>query len=178
MKYQTTDENDIKWIANPEGYAVENEIRMMKDAGKWEQFLQLEADNDGVVDCDALYERLRHEGPEALLSVGLHYNEGTATVAEVVDAWAKEHKDEGLKVSYCADGKTPSGLQLFDYGGRIGTSLEFESVDEDGEVEEVSLDPDEVLELVGDKANGNATDGAWTGTDTDTAVFEMWIDNR
>lgn len=46
----------------------------------------------------------------------------------------------------------------------------------DGEVKEVSLDLDEVLELVGDKANGNANTGAWTGTDPDSAVFEMWRD--
>lgn len=174
MKFQTEDENDIKWMADPAQYDVGDVVQKIKDAGKWEQLLRQESDGDGVLDCDALYDRLNHESYEVLASVGLHWTEGTATVMDAVNAWAEEHKDEGLKVSYCADGKTPSGLQLFDYGGRIGTSLEFESVDEDGEVEEVSLDPDEVLELVGDKADGNATAGAWTGIDPETAVFEMW----
>lgn len=177
MKFQTEDQNDIKWMNNPQYYpGVAEVIRMIKNAGKWDQFLELEADEEGVVDCDALYDRLRYEGPEALLSVGLHFNEGTATAIEVVKAWEDEHKDEGLRVSYCADGKTPSGLQLFNYGKMLGTELMFESVNEDGEVEEVSLDSDEVLELVGDKANGNANTGAWTGIDPDTAVFEMWRD--
>ena len=177
MKFQTEDQNDIKWMDNPDGYlGVAEEIRMIKGAGRWEDFLAQNADENGVVDCDALYDYLRHDGPRALLSVGLHYNEGTATVMDVVKAWKEEHKDEGVRVSYMADGKTPSGLQLFNYGKSFGTDLMFESVNEDGEVEEVSLDSDEVLELVGDKANGNANTGAWTGIDPDTAVFEMWRD--
>lgn len=173
MKYQTTDETDIKWMADPSGYEVEEVVKKIKDAGKWDQLLQIEADEDGVVDCDALYDRLVHESYEALASVGLHWTEGTATALEVVKAWEKEHEGEGLKVSYCADGETPSGLSLYDYGGSIGISLEFESVDADGVVEPVSLDPDEVLELVSAKAN-NATNGEWTGTDDKTAVFDMW----
>ena len=176
MKFQTEDQNDIKWMVDPEGYPVAEVVRKIKDAGKWEQFLEQQQDEDGVVDCDEVYEYLYHESNSALQSVGLHWNEATATVAEVVNAWADAHKDEGLRVSYCADGKTPSGLQLFDYGKAIGIELVFELVNEDGEVEEVNLDSDEVLELVGDKANGNATAGAWTGIDPDTAEFEMWID--
>ena len=175
MKFQTEDENDIKWLANPDGYEVADVVRKIKDAGKWEAFLAMQQDDEtGVVDCDALYDYLRHDSGNALRDAGLHYNEGTATVMDVVEAWAKENKDDGLKVSYCADGKTPSGLQLFDYGGHTGICLEFEYVDTHGEVDEVSLGADEVLELVGDKANDNANTGVWTGTDVATAVFEMW----
>ena len=177
MKFQTGDVNDIKWISNPEGYEVADVVGKIKDAGKWDTLLQLEADEDGVVDCDALYDRLRHEAAETLLSVGLHYTEATATVMEVVNEWAWKNKKDGLKVSYCEDGKTPSGLQLYDYGDRIlGCCLEFECVNPDGTVEEVSLDADDVFELVKGKANGNANTGEWTCTDVETAVFEMWSD--
>ena len=174
MKFQTSDENDIKWMADPSGYEVADVMQKMKDAGKWEEFLRLEQDNDGVVDCDALYDRLRHESREALESVGLHETDATATVMDVVNAWAKDNEDIGYKVSYCADGKTPSGLCLYDYGGSIGISLEFEAVDEDGAVEEVSLDADEVLDLVKSKSDSTVDAGAWTGIAVDTAVFEMW----
>lgn len=175
MIFQTSDENDIKWLADPSGYAVEDVIQKIKDAGKWETFLSLQQDDEtGAVDCDALYDYLRHESEEALREVGLHYNQATATVLEVVQAWAEANKGDGLKVSYCEDGKTPSGLQLYDYGASLGVYLEFESVDSDGEVEEISLDADDVLELMKHKANGNADTGAWTGIDVGTAVFEMW----
>lgn len=175
MKFQTTDERDIKWLDNPEGYEVADVIQKIKDAGKWEAFLAMQQDDEtGVVDCDALYDYLRHESANALLEVGLHWTEGTATALEVVQAWAEKYKDDGLRVSYCEDGKTPSGLQLYDYGAALGVYLEFESVDADGEVDEVSLDADDVLELVKHKANGNADTGAWTGIDFGTAVFDMW----
>ena len=174
MKYQTEDENDIKWMADPSGYEVADVMQKMKDAGNWEEFLRLEQDNDGVVDCDALYDRLRHESREALKSVGLHETDATATVMDVVNAWAKANEAEGMKVSYCADGKTPSGLCLYDYGGRVGISLEFDATDEDGATESVSLDVDDVLDLVKSKSPSTVDSGAWSSADENTAVFEMW----
>lgn len=172
MKFQTSDENDIHWLRDVDGYEVADTVHKIKGAGKWEQFLGLEADDDGVVDCDALYDRLRHESREALASVGLHETDATAMALAVVAAWAKANPD--MRVSYCADGKTPSGLQLYDYGHPIGTCLEFEAEDEDGETEEVSLDEDEVLELVKDGAGCAVNSGKWNGTDVNSAVFEMW----
>lgn len=174
MKFQTECQNDIKWLNDPSGYAVEDVVRKIQDAGKWEKFLQMQQDNNGVVDCDELYDYLQHESSSALRDVGLHFTENTATVAEVVKAWKEAHKGDGWRVSYDADGKTPTGLMLFNYGHSIGTCLEFETVDPDGKVNEESLDEDEVLELLGDKAR-NATVGAWTGTDPGSAVFEMWV---
>ena len=175
MKFQTNDQEDIRWLHNPEEFEVGDVVKKIKDAGKWDQLLELEQDEEGVVDCDSLYDYLRHEAPAALLSVGLHCTEATATVSEVIVAWAKAHADEGLKVSYCDYGETPSGLQLYNYGKLLGgISLEFEIVDADGKIDEVSLDSDEVFELVKDKANGNATTGAWDCTDVGAAEFEMW----
>lgn len=173
MKFQTSDENDIRWIHNVEDYEVADTVRRIRDAGKWDAFLAIEADDDNVVDCDALYDRLRHESREALASVGLHETDATSTPMAVVTAWAKANPD--MRVSYLSDGKTPSGLQLYDYGcSGIGTCLEFEAADEDGEVEEVSLDEDEVLELVKDGAGCSVNSGKWNGTDVNSAVFEMW----
>lgn len=178
MRFQTSDANDIRWMNDPEGHEVGDVVGAIKAAGKWDLFLAQQQDEDGVVDCDALYDYLRNEGPAALLSVGLHYNEATATPLDVVKAWAEEYAKDGLTVSYCADGKTPSGFQLYNYGTTIGICLEFESIGTHGEVEEVSLDADEVFELVKDKAHGNATKGAWDCIDLDHAEFEMWRDNE
>jgi len=173
MKYQTESEQDIVWLRDVDGWEVADTVHKIKDAGKWDEFLQREADNDGVVDCDALYDRLRHESREALASVGLHETDATSTPMAVVAAWAKANPD--MRVSYLADGKTPSGLQLYDYDlSSIGTCLEFEAMDADGEVEEVSLDEDDVLELVKGSASCSVNNGKWNGTDVDSAVFEMW----
>lgn len=173
MKFQTGDEQDIHWLRDVDGYEVADTVRKIKGAGKWEQFLQLEADNDGVVDCDALYDRLRLESREALASVGLHETDATSTPLAVVAAWEKANPD--MHVSYLADGNTPSGLQLYDYDlSSIGTCLEFEAVNGDGEVEEVSLDEDDVLELVKGGAGCAVNNGKWNGTDVNSAVFEMW----
>lgn len=172
MKFQTENENDIHWLRDVDGYEVADTVRKMQDMGKWDEFLRLEADNDGVVDCDALYDRLRHESRDALASVGLHETDATSTPMAVVAAWAKDNPD--MRVSYMADGKTPSGLQLYYYGEQIGTCLEFEATNEDGEVEEVSLDEDEVLELVKGNARCVVDSGKWNGTDVNSAVFEMW----
>jgi hypothetical protein len=172
MKYLTESEQDIVWLRDVDGYEVADTVHKIRDAGKWEQFLQLEADIDGVVDCDALYDRLRYESREALASVGLHETDATSTPMAVVTAWAKANPD--MRVSYCADGKTPSGLQLYDYGRGMGTCLEFEAIDADGDVEEVSLDEDEVLELVRGEAGCSVDSGKWDGTDVNGAVFEMW----
>lgn len=174
MRFQTSDPNDIRWIENPGGYEIADVVSKIKDAGKWDELLLLEQDENGVVDCDALYDRLWHERASVLRSVGLHDTEATATPMDVVEAWALENKKDGLKVPYCEDGKTPSGLQLYDYGGRVGCYLEFECIDTEGIVEEVSLDTDDVFELVKGKAHGNANTGEWTGTDVNTDVFEMW----
>ena len=109
--------------------------------------------------------------------VGLHDNEATATVEDVLKAWEEENAAEGLKVSRLEDG-TPTGLMLFDYGrgSQSGISLEFDSVDEEGEVEEFSLDADEVLDLLRGRipCANNATRGEWTGTNAEKDVFEMW----
>jgi hypothetical protein len=173
MKFLTSDENDIHWLRNVSDYEVADTVRRIKDTGKWDEFLAIEADENGVVDCDALYDRLRHESREALASVGLHETDATSTPLAVIAAWAKDNPD--MRVSYLADGKTPSGLQLYDYGcSGIGTCLEFEAADEDGEVEEVSLDADEVLELVKGEAGCAVNNGKWNGTDVNSAVFEMW----
>ena len=175
MKFITESENDIIWMHNPEQFEnVADTVKRIKDAGKWEEFLQMHQDDEtGEVDCDALYDYLRYESGDALQDVGLHDNEATATVADVLKAWEKENAADGLKVSRLDDG-TPSGLMLFGYHGDI--SLDFESIDEDGEVEEVSLDADEVLDLLQGRipCANNATRGKWTGTDTETDVFEMW----
>ena len=137
-------------------------------------------DETGAVDCDDLYEYLHHESGDALQDVGLHDNEATATVEDVLKAWEEKNAADGLKVSRLDDG-TPSGLMLFDYGHGSrytvgGISLDFESVDEDGEVEEVSLDADEVFDLLKYRITcaNNATCGQWTGTDCKTDIFEMW----
>ena len=42
MKFQTEDENDIKWMADPAQYDVGDVVQKIKDAGKWEQLLQQE----------------------------------------------------------------------------------------------------------------------------------------
>jgi len=173
MKFQTEDENDIAWMRNPSEYEAGPTIQRIKDAGQWDHFLNLHANEDGVIDCDGLYDYLRHESGDSLLDVGLHDNEGTATVREVIEAWLEANKDDGYTASYCADGTTFSGVSLFTY--RNGdTQLEFEATDAHGAVEEISLDEDEVLELVGDKANNNATTGKWDSHDEATATFEMW----
>ena len=177
MRFQTGDENDIVWMRDFGEYSVADVVRKIKDAGKWDALLAIEADAEGVVDCDALYELLRHESREALRLVGLHEAEATATPMEVVEAWAKAYAGEGLKVSYCEDGKTPSGLALYDYGTRIGTCIEFECVDKDGEVDSVSLDEGEVLALVSDKSGSFVDRGAWSSEDVDDAVFEMWSED-
>lgn len=167
MKYQVNDPNQISWVRNNEG--IREEMRMIIAADKWDEFLSLHADENGVVDMDEVYDCLRYEGPESLLS-GLHYTESTHSVEEVLKAW--ENENAPLKVSRLENGK-PSGLMLFNYG-RSGIALDFESVDEDGEVESESLDADEVFDLVGDN---NSTEGEWTGTDCESDVFECWRGN-
>jgi len=177
MKFYTEDQNDIEWMHHPERFElIADTVKRIIDAGRWEEFLQLHQDDEGAVDCDALYEYLRHESGDALQDVGLHDNEATATVAEVLAAWEEENAPDGLKVSRLEDG-TPSGLSLYDYGTRCGgISLDFESVDAEGEVESVSLDADEVFDLLRFRITcaNNATQGAWTGTDDADDVFEMW----
>ena len=170
MKYQIDDPNEISWVRNYDYERIREEMRMILDAGKWDEFLSLHADENGVVNMDKVYDCLRYEGPESLLSVGLHYTESTHTVEEVLKAWEKENAP--LKVSRLENGK-PSGLMLFNYG-RSGIALDFESVDKEGQVESESLDADEVFDLVGDN---NSTEGEWTGTDCESDVFECWRGN-
>ena len=167
MKFTTSDENDIWWIHNYRDTAAGDTIQKIMDAGKWDEFLGLHQDENGEVDCDGLYDYLRHAGECALLDVGLHETESTHPIEEVLAAWEREN--EPYKVSRCEDGK-PSGLMLFHC--RLGeTYLDFEYLDEDGEVQSESLDEYEVFDLVGDN---NSTEGAWTGHDTETDVFECW----
>lgn len=175
MKFTTEDENDIKWMANPSDYEAGKTIQSIKDAGKWDEFLQLHADEDGEIDCDDLYDYLRFESGDALLDVGLHETESTHTVEEVLTAW--ENENAPLKVSRDENGK-PTGLQIYGaqgYSKVYGSAIDFESVDEDGEVNDESLDNDEVFDLVGDN---NSSEGEWTDGDPETAVFECWRGRR
>ena len=171
MKYQVNNSDEISWVRNYEDYeGIREEMRLIIDAGKWDEFLSLHADENGVVDMDEVYVHIRYEGPESLLSVGLHYTESTHTVEEVLKEWEK--KNAPLKVSRLQDGKA-SGLMLFKYE-ISGIALDFESVDEGGGIKSESLDADEVFDLVGDN---NSTEGEWTGTDCESDVFECWRGN-
>lgn len=164
MKFTTEDMNDIKWISNPDDYAAGDTIRKIMDAGKWEEFLKLHQDEEtGEVDCDALYDYLRHESDEALADVGLHDAEATATVAEVVAKWEEENPHKPVQRNERGE------AEVSIYGNDLYlTTLE------DGEEDEVCLDADEVLELTRDKHHGNANAGEWDCEDTDSAEFEMW----
>ena len=168
MKFTTEDENDIWWIRNYTDTEAGDTIQEIMDAGKWDEFLELHQDENGEVDCDGLYDYLRHESEDALMDVGLHRTESAHTIDEVLAAWEREN--EPYRISRLNDGK-PSGLSLFAYR-RGETSLDFEYLDEDGEAQSESLDESEVFDLVGDN---NSTEGAWTGSDTETDVFECWL---
>lgn len=167
MKFTTEDQDDIWWIRNYRDTAAGDTIQKIMDAGKWDEFLELHQDENGEVDCDGLYDYLRHESGDALLDVGLHWTESTHTIEEVLAAWEREN--EPYKVSRLENGK-PSGLSIFTYR-RGETYLDFEYLDEDGEVQSESLDEYDVFELVGDN---NSNEGAWTGHDEETDVFECW----
>ena len=112
-------------------------------------------------------EELGLEADPEDLDAELHDVESTHTIEEVLKAW--EIANEPYKVSRLENGK-PSGLMLFAYR-RGETSLDFEYLDEDGEVQSETLFNDDVFELVGDS---NSTEGAWTGHDEETDVFECW----
>ena len=169
MKYTTEDMNDIRWMNDPDSYGETGKtIRRIMDAGKWNEFCEIHADPEtGEVDCDSLYEYLRHESGDALQDVGLHETEATATVAEVVAAW--EERNTPAKVKRDENGKP----QVAIYDGKWA-SLDMDIVDEDGEDDEVSLDNEEVAELI----DNNANTGEWDCTDPEAAVFEAWIERR
>lgn len=170
MKFATEDMNDIAWIRNPDGYGAGETIRRIMDAGKWEEFLAIHQDEEtGVVDCDGLYDYLRYESGEALQDVGLHDNEATATVSEVVEAWEKENAPAKVKRE---DGNLCVTITCGD--------LDLEVCDDDyvdGEYTE-SLSADDIVELMRDKHHGNANTGEWDCEDVEAAEFEMWRSRR
>lgn len=52
MKFITEDQNDIRWIYNPDcaNEVVRDTIRKIQGAGKWEEFLEIHADiEDGTI---------------------------------------------------------------------------------------------------------------------------------
>ena len=167
MKFTTEDMNDIAWIRNPDDYEAGETIRRIMDEGKWDEFLEIHQDDEGAVDCDSLYDYLRHESGEALQDVGLHDNEATATVAEVVEAWEKENAPAKVKRE---NGRPCVAITCGD--------LDMETMDEDGEEFSESLYPDDIVELMRDEHRGNANTGEWDCEDADFAQFEMWISSR
>ena len=169
MKFTTEDMNDIAWIKNPDNYEAGEVVRRLMNAGKWDEFLEVYANEDGEINCDELYDYLRFEAGEALQDVGLHETEATATVAEVAQAWEMENAPMRVKYSD-KDGKPCASI--------YGDDLSLDIVDEDGEEDEITLDPDEVFELMRDKHHGNANRGAWDCEDPEAAVFEMWRGRR
>lgn len=170
MKYTTEDKNDIRWMNDPDSYGETGKtIRRIMDAGKWDEFCEIHADPEtGEVDCDSLYDYLRHESGDALQDVGLHEMEATATVAEVIAAW--EEDNAPAKVKRNADGKPCVSMMTW----RGHTTLDFDAIDEDGEEASESLYEDDVVGLMRDKHYGNATTGEWDCEDPDCAEFEMW----
>ena len=58
------------------------------------------------------------------------------------------------------------------------TSLDFDTVDEDGEEFSESLDECEVAELMRDKHHGNANTGEWDCEDPETAEIEFYRERR
>lgn len=167
MKFTTEDMNDIAWIRNPDDYEAGETIRRIMDEGKWDEFLEIHQDDEGAVDCDSLYDYLRHESGEALQDVGLHDNEATATVAEVVEAWEEENAPAKVKRE---NDRPCVAITCGD--------LDMETIGEDGEEYSESLYPDDIVELMRDKHHGNANTGEWDCEDADSAQFEMWISSR
>lgn len=170
MKFVTESEADIRWLADPSGYEVADVVYQIKDAGKWDEFLEGQQDIDGYIDADGLYDFLRHESDDALASVGLHNITDTATVEDVLKAWEAETAREypGLKVHRDADGK-PIGLEL--YTDREETTLYFETIWDDNDIDTESLDEDDVCELVKTRYTKG---GKWDCDNPDVAEFEMW----
>lgn len=161
MKFTTKDMNDIKWIANPDGAAGDT-IRKIMGAGKWEEFLELQQDDEtGEVDYDSLYDYLRFESNAALQSVGLHETEATATVEEVIAAWEKQNAPTKVKRE---NGEPCVSI--------YGDTLDMDTIDEDGEEYSESLYPDDVAKLI----DNNANTGEWDTDDPETATFEAWIE--
>ena len=172
MKYYTKDENEFDWVKNPDGYEAGETIRRIQDAGKWDEFIALHANEDGEVDMDSLYDYLRFESDEALQDVGLHETQGTATVAEVAAAW--DEANAPARIRRDENGKPLASMYTF----RGETTLDFDTIDEDGEEDGVSLDPCEVAELMRDKHNGNANTGEWDSEDPETAEIEFYCERR
>lgn len=170
MKYTTECMNDIKWMDDPDSYGETGKtIRKIMDAGKWDEFCALHADPEtGEVDCDSLYDYLRYESGDALQDVGLHETEATATVAEVLAKW--EDNNAPAKVKRNADGKPC--VSIMTWAGY--TTLDFDTIDEDGEESSESLDENEVAELI----DNNANTGKWDMDDPETATFDAWIERR
>lgn len=166
MKFTTSDQNDIRWMNNPDcaHENVRDTMRKIQGAGKWEEFLNIYMnEEDGTVDCDNLYEYLRYESSEALEDVGLHEIEATATVEEVITAWEKANAPTKVKRE---NGKPCATITC--------NELDLETVDEDGDEWTETLYTDDVANLI-DK---NCNDGEWDDEDIDTAKFEAWITHR
>lgn len=168
MKFIVYDSEEITFLRNP-GEQARKTIERLKSEGKWGEFLENYAAGSDEIDADKLYDYLRYDGDDALLSVGLHENEATASVEDVLKAWEEENAT--AKVVRDPDGT--AHVTIYKLGGP-SDSIDFDILDEDGNEDEASLDNDDVLELVGDKAHGNATEGAWDCEDAAKAEFEMW----
>lgn len=166
MKFTTEDQNDIRWIYNPDcaNEVVRDTIRKIQGAGKWEEFLEIHADiEDGTINCDELYDYLRYESDEALADVGLHETEATATVEEVITAWEKENAPMKVKRE---NGKPCATI--------TSNQLDIETIDEDGEEYTECLYSDDIAPLI----NKNCNEGEWDSDDIEIAEFEAWIERR
>lgn len=169
MKFTTEDMNDIVWMRNPDDYGETGKtIRRIMDAGKWDEFLEINKNDDGEVDCDSLYDYLRYESGRALQDVGLHDNEATATVEEVVAAW--EGENAPAKVKRDENGKPCATIYL----ASSYASIDLEVINEDGEEDTETVYNEDVVELMRDKHHGNANTGEWDCDDIASAEFEMW----
>lgn len=166
MKFITEDQNDIRWMNNPDcaHENVRNTMRKIQGAGKWEEFLNIHMnENDGTIDCDSLYDLLLHESSEALEDVGLHEIQTTATVEEVITAWEKANAPTKVKRE---NGKPCANITC--------NQLDFKTTDEDGEEYTECLDSYDIAKLI-DK---NCNEGEWDTDDIEIAEFEAWIKRR
>lgn len=167
MKYIVANCNEIDWVRNYTEYdGINDEMGLLMRKKKFDELCEHFCDEDGNCDMDALYDALRLESDETLAMVGLHLVQETASVEEILAAW---EKSTGRKV--LRENGEACGLEIDEFhdGDHL---LEFESLDEDGEVETVELWDDEILKLV--DTNGMHPHGAFNGYDPKTAEFEMW----
>lgn len=178
MKFQTGCENDIVWIRDPDSFEVGDTVAQIRAAGKWDEFLLVHSDEGGIVDCDWLYDYLRHESEDALESVGLHPVVATFTLETVLKTWEEKSAPKGTRVSRIdapgsQDHGKPTGLDLFQY--RDGSvTLDFESVDEEGDISSETMDEDDIVALMQQVISDKIHAGEWDCCDPDIAEFSVW----